>query len=83
MIRQSLSYQEITQMDHDELENLATKEMLDDETLARIRHLERFFTRIGEMAPANIEVGELQAVWRETADEGISSETVGRRPLIH
>ena len=49
----------------------------------------RFFTRIGEMAPADMKVGdvltkeELQAVWRETADEGMSSETKGRFPLIH
>jgi hypothetical protein len=54
-----------------------------------VGHLGRFFTRIGEMAPADMKVGdvltkeELQAVWRETADEGMSSETIGRYPLIH
>jgi hypothetical protein len=53
-----------------------------------VGHLGRFFTRIGEMAP-DMKVGdflpkeELQAVWRETADEGMSSETIGRYPLIH
>lgn len=91
MIKQSLSYQELTQMDHDELENLVTKEMLDDETLARIGHLGRFLARIGEMMPANSEVmvrdvlteEEAQAMWRETADEGVSSEAIGRHPLIH
>jgi hypothetical protein len=91
MIKQSLSYQELTQMDHDELESLVTKEMLDDETLARIGHLGRFLARIGEMMPANSEVmvrdvlteEEAQAMWRETADEGVSSEAIGRHPLIH
>jgi hypothetical protein len=72
-----------------ELENLMTKEILDDETLARIGHLGRFLTRIGEMGPADMKVGdvlteeELQAVWCETADEGTSSEAIGRYPLIH
>ena len=33
--------------------------MLDDETLARIGHLGRFFTRIVEMGPADMKVGDV------------------------
>jgi hypothetical protein len=84
----SLSYEEIMQTEPEELKQLAEDELLDEQTLERIGHLGRFFQRIAELGPAGMTVGdlvtedELQAVWRETADES-ARETVGHCPLIH
>jgi len=84
--RLSLSYEQITPMKQEELEKLATAGLLDDETLARIAHLGRFFTRIGELAGDAV-IGdvfteaELQFIWRDTADP--SETEIGRHPPIH
>ena len=68
------------------LKRLAEEGMLDDETFTRIRHLGRFFERVGRAAlKPKLKVGEvfseeeLQAIWRETAEDdnaGIG-ETLG------
>jgi hypothetical protein len=73
MVKQRLSYEEISSTQPEELERLALARLLDDATLARIAHLGRFFARIAELCPAATKVGdvfteqELQAIWRDTA----------------
>jgi hypothetical protein len=71
----SLSYEQITPTNPEELERLATAGLLDDEALARIDHLGRFFARLGElMADEGARVRdvfteeELQVIFRHTAD---------------
>jgi hypothetical protein len=87
--RKSLSYEELTRMNPEKLEELAMAGMLDDETHARIEHLGRFFGRLSEMGPADMKVGdvvteeEAQIIWRETADKGATEAKIGRCPLIH
>jgi hypothetical protein len=48
--KKSLSYQEISGMKPSKLKKLAEEGMLDDETLTPIRHLGRFFERVGRAA---------------------------------
>ena len=88
-MKQSLSYEEISATQPEELERLAVANLLDDATLARIAHLGRFFARIAELCPAAAKVGdvfmeqELQAIWRDTADSDASDADIGRHPLLH
>lgn len=83
MAKRSISYEDLGKVDQTELERLARAGMLDDATLGRIAHLGRFLGRLGSLAPTDLKIGdvfsedELQAIWRETADEGID---VGRCP---
>src|SRR5262245_52473810 len=73
MKRLSLSYEQITPMKPEELKRLATAGLLDDEMLARIDHLGRFFVRLGESVDKSSMVGdvfteeELQVIFRDTA----------------
>jgi hypothetical protein len=89
MKQRSLSYEEISATQPEELERLAVEGLLDDATLARIAHLGRFFSRIGELCPAAAKVGdtltepELQAIWRDTAEPSASDADIGRHPLLH
>jgi hypothetical protein len=77
-------------LDSAELERLMMAELLDTATLARIAHLGRFFTRLGDLAgPAITTVEdvlteqEVQAIWRETADPRASDADIGPHPLLH
>jgi len=84
--RLSLSYEQITPMEPEELKRMATEGLLDDATLERIAHLGRFFARIGKLA-GDAKVGdaftdeELDVIWRDTADP--SETEIGHHPLIH
>ena len=86
---QSLSYEEISGTQPEELERLAVAGLLDDATLARIAHLGRFFSRIVELCPAATKVGdmfteqELQVIWRNTADPSASDADIGQHPSLH
>ena len=69
------------------LEALAKSGKLNEETLARIGHVGRFYQRISKACPnPNLKISdvltgdELQKFWNETADEGA---TIGRCPLVH
>jgi hypothetical protein len=72
----SLSYEQITPISPEELQRLATLEILDDETLARIAHLARCFKRICELVPDGAAIEdvmteeEAQAIFLATADPG-------------
>ena len=87
--QQSLSYEELLRADLDELERLAKPDLLDDATRARCGHLARFFERVRHMGPAELKIvdvlteEELRQIWRETASEGASPHTIGRRHLVH
>jgi len=92
MNQRSLSYAELFAMgpeEIEELEPLAVAGLLDDATLERFVHLGRFFTRVGELVPADTNVEdaltepELQAIWRETADPCASDEDIGNPPPLH
>jgi hypothetical protein len=89
MSKQSLSYDELMsgKVAYDEIERLADARLLDDATFVRLAHIGRFSERIrNATADPDLKVSdvftedELQAVWRETADEG---SDVGRCPLLH
>jgi hypothetical protein len=67
------------------LEALANAGKLNEETLARIGHVGRFYQRISRACPnPNLKISdvltgdELQEFWNETADEGAR---IGRCPL--
>ena len=87
--QRSLSYEELARANRDELERLAEADLLDDATRARCAHLARFFERVRQMGPAELKIcdvlteEELQKIWRETADEGVSPRTMGQHHLIH
>jgi hypothetical protein len=89
MKQQSLSYEEISATQPEELERLAVMGLLDDATLGRIAHLGRFYGRIGELCPADTKIGdtfteqELQVIWRDTADPSASDADIGSHPLFH
>ena len=60
---------------------------LNEETLARIGHVGRFYQRIRTASPnSDLKIGDvlpgdvLQKFWNETANEGIA---VGQCPLVH
>jgi hypothetical protein len=89
MSKRSISYEDLIsgKVSHVELEKLATAEMLTDATLARLRHIGRFLTRVGNALPnPDLKVGDvfteadMQKFWQETADDGAD---VGRCPLVH
>jgi hypothetical protein len=87
--QRSLSYEELSRASRDELERLAEADLLDGATRARCAHLARFFERVRQMGPAELKIcdvlteEELQKIWRETADEGVSPRTMGQHHLIH
>jgi hypothetical protein len=69
------------------LEALANSGQLNEETLARIGHVGRFYQRVSTACPnPNIKIrdvltrGELQQFWNETADEGAR---ISQCPLVH
>jgi hypothetical protein len=85
----SFSYDELMsgKIVRKKLEALANAGKLNDETLARIGHVGRFYQRISRACPnpslkiSDVLTGdELQEFWNETADEGAR---IGRCPLSH
>jgi len=69
------------------LQALANAGKLNEETLARIGHVGRFYQCISKACPnPNLKISdvltgdELQKFWNETADEGV---TIGQCPLVH
>jgi hypothetical protein len=85
----SFSYDELMsgKIVRKKLEALANAGKLNEETLARIGHVGRFYQRISRACPnpslkiSDVLTGdELQEFWNETADEGARS---GRCPLLH
>ena len=69
------------------LEALANNGKLNEETLARIGHVGRFYQRVSTACPdPNLKISdvltrdELQKFWSETADEGAR---IGQCPLVH
>ena len=89
MKQRSLSYETILKMQPEEIGRLAAAKLLDDATLARIAHLGRFFTRVGELCPSTAKVEdlfteqELQVIWRDTADPDASDPDIGCHPFLH
>jgi hypothetical protein len=87
--QQSLSYEELSRANRDELERLAEAGLLDSATRGRCAHLVRFFEKVRQMGPAESRIcdvlteNELEKIWRETADEDVSPRTSGQRPLLH
>ena len=87
--QQSLSYEELSRASRDELERLAEADLLDDFTRARCAHLARFFELLSHMGPTELKIAdvlteeELRKIWRETASEGATLHTIGRRHLVH
>jgi hypothetical protein len=89
MKTKSFSYHELMsgKINRTKLEALANARKLDDETLARIGHVGRFYQRVSKACPnLNLKISdvlsgnELQKFWNETADEGL---TTGQCPLVH
>jgi hypothetical protein len=85
----SFSYHELMsgKIGRTRLEALANAGKLNQETLARIGHVGRFYQRLGKACPdPNLRISDvltgdqLQKIWNETADEGV---IVGRCPLVH
>jgi hypothetical protein len=85
----SFSYDELMsgKIARTKLETLANAGKLDEETLARIGHVGRFYQRISKARPnPNFKISdvltgdELQKFWNESADEGV---TIGQCPLVH
>ena len=69
------------------LEALAKSGKLNEETLARIGHVGRFYQRVSKACPnLNLKISdvltgaELQKFWNETADE---RGKIGQCPLVH
>jgi hypothetical protein len=87
--QQSLSYEELSRANLDELERLAEADLLDDATRFRCAHLARFFEKIRKMGPAELKIcdvlteGDLEKIWRETANEDASPHATGQRHLVH
>jgi hypothetical protein len=84
----SFSYHEFMsgKIDRTKLETLANAGKLNEETLARIGHVSRFYQCVSKACPdPNLKISdvltgdELQKFWNETADEGA---TVGQCPII-
>ena len=101
MKQRSLSYRELItaltarshllqlELQEEELEQLLAENLLDAATRARLAHLGRFFSRLGELVPAGTKVGdvltleEARAIWRETAAPGASDADIGDPPALH
>lgn len=88
--QQSLTYEELSRANRDDLERLAEAGLLDDATRARCAHLARFFERLRQMGPPELKIcdvlteGDLEKIWRETANEDASPHTTTRqRHLVH
>jgi hypothetical protein len=85
----SLSYQELMKINPEELEELAEMGMLDTVTMARIRHVGRFFDHMCKEMPDDAVVKDvyteekLQSIWRETADENATDADIGLCPVTH
>ena len=88
MSMKSFSYHELMsgKIDRTKLETLANAGKLNEETLARIDHVSRFYQCVSKACPdPNLKISdvltgdELQKFWNETADEGA---TVGQCPII-
>ena len=69
------------------LETLANTGKLDEETLARIGHVGRFYQRVSKACTnPNLKISdvltrdELQKFWNETAGEGVAT---GQCPLVY
>jgi hypothetical protein len=78
-MKRSLSYADLMLMHQgqpEELERLVLANLLDDASRARIAHLSRFLTCLGELVSADTPE-EVQAIWRETADPGASDDEIG------
>ena len=65
-------------IDRTKLETLANAGKLNEETLARIGHVGRFYQRVSKACPnPNFKISDvltgdqLQKIWNETADEGV------------
>ena len=89
MSAKSFSYHELIsgKINRTRLEALANAGKLNQETLARIGHVGRFYQRLSKTCPdPNLRISEvltgdqLQKIWNETADEGVIA---GRCPLVH
>jgi hypothetical protein len=76
--QQSLSYEELSRANRDELERPAEANLLDDATRARCAHIARFFEKVRHMGPSESRIcdvlaeDELEKIWHETADEDAS-----------
>ena len=88
--QQSLSYEELSRANRDELERLAEAGLLDGATRARCAHLARFFEKVRQMGPAGVRIcdvlteGDLEKIWYETANEDASPHiTTRQRHLVH
>ncbi|HEY6701438.1 MAG TPA: hypothetical protein VI137_11600 [Pseudolabrys sp.] len=88
MSMKSFYYHELMsgKIDRTKLETLANAGKLNEETLARIGHVSRFYQCVSKACPdPNLKISdvltgdELQKFWNETADEGA---TVGQCPII-
>ncbi len=85
----SFSYHELMsgKIDRIKLEALANAGQLNQETLARIGHVGRFYQRLSKACPdPNLRISDvltgdqLQRIWNETGDEGV---TPGQCPVVH
>ena len=85
----SFSYHELMsgKIVRTKLEALANAGQLNQETLARIGHVGRFYQRLGKACPdPNLRISDvlsadqLQKLWNETGDEGVAT---GQCPLVH
>jgi len=88
MKTKSFSYHELMsgKINRAKLEALANAGKLNEETLARIGHVGRFYQRVSKACPnTNLKISdiltgnELQKFWNETADEGV---TIDQCPLV-
>jgi hypothetical protein len=88
MNTKSFSYHELMsgKINRAKLEALANAGKLNEETLARIGHIGRFYQRISKACPnPNLKISDvltgdqLQKIWNETADDGV---TTGQCPLV-
>jgi hypothetical protein len=89
MSMKSFSYHELMsgRIDRIKLEALANAGRLNQETLARIGHVGRFYQRLSKACP-NLDLkisdvlsgDQLQKIWNETAGEGVIT---GQCPLVH
>ena len=89
MSAKSFSYHELMsgKINRTKLEALANAGKLNQETLARIGHVGRFYQRLSKACPnpnfriSDVLTGDqLQKIWNETADEGVAT---GQCPLVH
>jgi hypothetical protein len=89
MSAKSFSYHELIsgKINRTRLEALANAGKLNQETLARIGHVGRFYQRLRKACPnPNLRIidvltaEQLQKIWNETGDEGV---TTGQCPLVH